>query len=156
MEEEASVLKRSLGHFITDVDDKVKQIYDTEMARIAEETSNLIQMDASKPEFNMSFYRAYRFVSKPFTAEKLINAPSRKISAATYTKLTRENKLPEVNKYKHSFNNRTVSSSCVPKATPWYTKENKYPMRSRSKSKLGRRNSRSSNYSLSRAESNRN
>lgn len=130
----------------------MKQIYDTEMARIAEETSNLVQMDASKPEFNMSFYRAYRFVSKPFTAEKLINAPSRKISAATYTKLSRENKLPEMNKYKHlGVQNRTVSSSCVPRATPWYTKENKYPMRSRSKSKLSRRNSRSSNYSV-RAE----
>ena len=81
------------------MDEKVKQIYDTEMARIAEETSELINMDSAHPEFNMSFYRAYRFVSKPFTAERLINAPSKKISAATYTKLAREQKLPEMNRY---------------------------------------------------------
>ncbi len=138
------ILKRSLSHFVSDVDERVKTIYEKEMEKIANETVELMKMDTSKPEFNMSFYRAYRFVSKPFMAEKILNAPKR-VSTATVNKINRETRGKLHMQNPLATTSRSVSNVVRPVSSGMPLVGGQ--LRSRSKSKIRRRNSRSSNFS---------
>ncbi len=115
------------------------------MEKIASETVELMKMDTSKPEFNMSFYRAYRFVSKPFMAEKIYNTPKR-VSTATLNKIDRETRGKLHLKNPLNTTSRSISNRPAASAMPVVGGQ----LRSRSKSKMRRRNSRSSNFSESR------
>ena len=153
LEDEAVILKKSLSHFVADVDERVKTIYQKEVEKIAQETAELVKMDTGKPEFNMSFYRAYRNISKPYVAEQVALTPQRRLTTQTKLSVTRpgQRKLQIPSQYRLSSttNIRTKSSEQINKANPLVKTQFQVakPRSKTSMSRNSRRNSRSSTFS---------